>query len=571
MAYLIVENGPEPGTRYDLTGEQATIGRHPDCEIALKESGRISRYHAQIQRKGEEYTVKDLRSRNGTLLNGKPISDQPHPLRDGDRVSVCDASFVFHDAPPARPSAKTAAILGTVDALSGWNTADAQLVDDGVEVSSSSTIMSKVGISSNREGSVQLSSSIEARMAALIEITRSLGKALSLDKVLPQVLNSLFKIFLQADRGFIVLKTESGELAPRWTKFRNERRDDTIRISRTIVKHVMESREAILSADATRDERLDLSQSLADLRIRSMMCAPLLDSEGTPLGVIQVDTLDQRKRFRHEDLEVLASVAVQAGFAIDNAQLHEGALRQKEIEHDLELAREVQQGLLPQTHPQLEGYEFFDYYQAAHQVGGDYYDYIALPDGRTAVVVADVVGHGVAAAMMMAKLSAEAKYCLAAEARPALALTRLNERLSTMQVDRFVTLVMVVLDPVRHEATIANAGHMAPVWRRVDGSIEEPGASVSGLPIGVREGYAYEQTAIALQPGESLTLYTDGINEAVNARGEQYTIERIRRQLRVPGARLQTIGEAIVADVRQFLGNQPQSDDMCLVCFSRVG
>jgi serine phosphatase RsbU (regulator of sigma subunit) len=415
-----------------------------------------------------------------------------------------------------------------------------------------------------------MASSIEARFGALIEITRSLGKALMLDEVLPQVLNSLFKIFLQADRGAIVLQAEKGDLVPRWTKLRNERGDETVRISRTIIRRVMESREAILSADATRDERLDLSQSIADLRIRSMMCAPLLDSEGKAFGAMQIDTLDQRKRFRQEDLEVLASVAVQAGVAIDLAQLHERALLQKEIEKDLELAREVQQGFLPQNHPQLPGYEFYKYYNAANQVGGDYYDYITLPDGRTAVVVADVVGHGIAAAMMMAKLSAEAKYCLASEAQPGAALTMLNERLSVLCLDRFVTMIMVVMDAARHEATIVNAGHMAPLWRHSDGSIEEPGEDIAGLPLGIVGGTTYAQTTIGLQTGESLTLYTDGINEAMNARNEQFTIERLRNHLRRAAGNLQTTGETIIADVRQFLGGAAQSDDMCLVSLARV-
>jgi serine phosphatase RsbU (regulator of sigma subunit) len=299
------------------------------------------------------------------------------------------------------------------------------------------------------------------------------------------------------------------------------------------------------------------------------MCAPLLDSEGNPLGVIQIDTLDQRKRFRQEDLEVLASVAVQAGIAIDNAQLHERALRQKEIEKDLELAWEVQQGFLPQNRPALPGYEFYNYYQAANQVGGDYYDYIPLPDGRTAVLVADVVGHGVAAAMMMAKVSAEAKYCLASEAHPAAAVTRLNDRLSSFLLDRFVTLIMVVLDPVQHEATVVNAGHMAPLWRHTDGAIDEPGADNSGLPLGIMGGFAYEQSAITVQPGELLMLYTDGINEAMNARNEQFSIERLREHLRQSYSGLQATGEAIITDVRRFLAGAPQSDDMCLVCFGR--
>ena len=107
-----------------------------------------------------------------------------------------------------------------------------------------------------------------------------------------------------------------------------------------------------------------MSQSIADFRIRSMMCAPLLDSNGNSFGALQIDTLDQRSRFQPEDLEVHASVASQAAVAIVTAQLHEAALRQREIERDLELAQTVQKGFLPERPPTIEGYHFFDFYRA---------------------------------------------------------------------------------------------------------------------------------------------------------------------------------------------------------------
>jgi serine phosphatase RsbU (regulator of sigma subunit) len=440
------------------------------------------------------------------------------------------------------------------------------MVDDE---SANATIMSKVEVGSGLEGGVRVSASAESRLAALMEITRSLGNALALDQVLPQVLQTMFRIFLQADRGLIVLAMPGGELVPRWVESRRGGSEDTIRISRTIVRHVMNSKEAILSADVSRDERLDMSQSIAELRLRSVMCAPLLDSEGQPLGVIEVDTMDQRKRFQQGDLEVLACVATQAGIAVHNAALHDRALKQKEIEQDLALAHEVQKSFLPQECPQHDGYEFYDYYQPANQVGGDYYDYFALPDGRTAVIVADVVGHGIAAAILMGKLSAEANYCLATEREPARAVSRLNDRLCKMQLDRFVTLILVVLDPTTHEVTLVNAGHMAPLWRKGDGALDEPGSDVAGLPVGIMEGYAYESKTISLEPGELLLMYTDGVNEAMNGDGQQYTIDRMRQHVIGSPGGVRGIGEAIIAEVRRFIGSGPQADDMCLVGLAR--
>jgi serine phosphatase RsbU (regulator of sigma subunit) len=299
------------------------------------------------------------------------------------------------------------------------------------------------------------------------------------------------------------------------------------------------------------------------------MCAPLLDYEGAPLGVLQVDTVGRGKPFDREDLEVLVGISVQAGMAIDNAQMHEAALRQKELEQDLALAREIQSSFLPQSRPAIEGYKFFDYYCPAHHVGGDYLDYITLPDGRLAVVVGDVVGHGVAAAMMMAKLSGETTSHLEHETDPAAAITKLNALLIKRQADRFVTLLVCVLDPRTHEVTIANAGHMPPIWRHADGSLEEPGGELSGLPLGVVAEVKYRQQTVLLARGDYLLMYTDGINEARNAAGRQFTVERIRQHVRrAPG--VEDAFEGVLDDVRQFIGRGPQADDMCLVCLQRT-
>jgi serine phosphatase RsbU (regulator of sigma subunit) len=570
MAYLQLLTGDHAGQRYQLTSVTSSIGRHPECEIALVEAQRVSRYHAQVVRQGDQYFVKDLGSRNGTFVNDQKISDQPYSLKDGDCVSICDLRFQFFTQASELKAVSSSPTQDNIPAVLGEGSSmAAAMVDDDESSSSNATIMSKVEVGTGSEGSVQVSASLPARLAALLEITRSLGNALALDQVLPQVLRTMFRIFLQADRGLIVLETPSGDLVPRWAQSRREDGGDTIRISRTIVRHVMNTKEAILSADALRDERLDMSQSIAELRIRSVMCAPLLDSEGKAMGVIEVDTMDQRKRFQQGDLEVLACVATQAGIAIHNAELHDNALKQKEIEQDLALAHEVQKSFLPQQCPQHHGYEFYEYYRPANHVGGDYYDYISLPDGRTAVIVADVVGHGVAAAMLMAKLSAEAKYCLASEHDPSQALCKLNDRLSNMQTDRFVTLIMVVLDPATHQVTLLNAGHMAPLWRKGDGTLAEPGGDAAGLPVGIMEGFLYESKTITLGPGELLLMYTDGVNEAMNGTGQQFTIDRMRQHVIGGPGSVRGIGEAIIADVRSFIGSGPQTDDMCLVGFAR--
>ena len=388
--------------------------------------------------------------------------------------------------------------------------------------------------------------------------------------MLPLVLDSLFQIFMQADRGFIVLEDDNGRLVPHWTKLRREDDEDSLRISRTVAGQVMETKEAILSADAASDSRFQMSQSIADFRIRSMMCAPLIDSDGKSFGVLQIDTLDQRHRFEEQDLELLASVASQAALAIDLAQMHEQALRQRELERDLELARQVQRSILPHKPPELAGFGFFNYYAPAAHVGGDYFDYVPLPDGRLAVLVADVVGHGIAAAMIMTKLSAEARFCLATHAEPAKAISQLNRTFSLGGVeDRFVTMIVAVLDPKAQEVVVVNAGHMAPLVRHGNDELEEPGEDLAGLPLGVTDDYEYEQCVLTLSPGDLVTLYTDGLNEAMNPAGELYGMQRLRDQVTPKAASPQELAERLLADVERFGESRAQNDDMCLVCFGR--
>ena len=267
MAYVRTVNGPDVGNRYELSGATAIIGRHPDCEIALPNAGRVSRHHAQILREGDAYDLKDLGSRNGTYLNDVKIDERTYPLRNGDRIMVCDVTLAFQDEAAPKISAKKSDAAERCQPKSEDSSLNAVIVDDDELTGSKSTVMSKVEVNNAPDGGIRVSASLQAKWNALIEITRSLGKAITLDDVLPQVLNSLFKILLQADRGFIVLKTDNGALVPRWIKTRKVGGEDTIRISRTIVKQVMDSKQAILSADATQDKRLDISQSLSLIHI----------------------------------------------------------------------------------------------------------------------------------------------------------------------------------------------------------------------------------------------------------------------------------------------------------------
>jgi sigma-B regulation protein RsbU (phosphoserine phosphatase) len=559
MALLRALQGSGPGQSFSLEHATTVLGRHPACDIVL-ESGAVSRQHARITNIEGNYYIEDLNSRNGTFVNGHLISER-QMLKENDQIGICDLTFVFQIGPSdadLQPALTPEAGLAQ----------SAAIVDDE-PFASGSTVMSKLEVSSASTG-MRLQVNTEAKLKALLEISRNLVRAIGLGDVLHKLLDSLFKIFIQADRGFIVLKdAHTGALVPKAFKQRNTQDATSLRISRTIVNSVINSKQAILSADAASDARFDMAESIVDFKIRSMMCAPLVTGEGSALGVIQIDSLDPRNRFNREDLDVLAHVACQAAFAVENAQLHETALRDQALKRELAVAHEVQRGLLPAASPQVAQYEFFEFYEPANALGGDYYDYVDLSGGRLAVVLGDVSGKGISASLLMARLSADARYCLASEPAPAAAIARLNRTFCASEwEDRFITLVLAVLDPLAHEVTIVNAGHLPPLLRR--GTDVRPVAEdIAHLPLGVDRQTAYEQCTIALHPGDSLILYTDGITEAMNPGDELYSYERLIAQLSLEPDGIGQLGRQVLDDVRIFMGARPQSDDLCLVCFGR--
>ncbi|HUT11747.1 MAG TPA: SpoIIE family protein phosphatase [Thermoguttaceae bacterium] len=558
MAYLRIIDGPNSGQILEMKGPKCVLGRHPDCDIAVTGQD-ASRHHARIVRIDGGCFLEDLHSLNGTFLNDEPIRER-REIADGDRISVADAEFTFH--------------YGHLPDQCDRATLDKEkirpiLVDDDEQ-------SQNVVFVSSRDATVTQDTSrstalLQTQLKALLEITQNLRNSLTLERVLPQILDSLFVIFSAAERGFIVLQNETGVLEPRWSKLRRDNIEQPPRISRTIVHRAMDSQEAVLSADAPVDSRFTGSTSLSTLPIRSVMCAPLIDSDGDSFGVLQVDTAQDQSRFQQEDLEVLLSVAAQASIAIDNARLHEYALRQRAVERDLEVADQIQRSFLPRCRPELPQYEFFDYCRPANHVGGDFYQYLPFADGRMAVVVADVVGHGLAAAMLSANLVSEVRFRLRDASRPEDALTQLNAiLLRDLVEDHFVTLVLAVLAPESGDVTIVNAGHMLPMFCRADGRVEDVGQEQTGLPLGVLETAGYRPLTIRLSSGESLVLYTDGVTDAANEAKQRYGIHRMRILLAGAQGTPRQLGQKAIDDARDFLGICPQEDDMCLVCFGRL-
>ena len=420
----------------------------------------------------------------------------------------------------------------------------------------------------------------EVKLKAILEITRSLSNELRIDAVAPRILDSLMEIFPGAERLFLMLQDPASKrLVRKAFKHRPQKRtafnrtvpEDEVptSISRSIVNFVLGQKKAILSQDAGADTNLPSSASISDLKIRSVMCVPLLTPDNKALGIIQLDTSD-RRQFDEDDLDVLAAVASQAAISIQNASLLESLLARERLNRDLRLAEQVQKKFLPHAVPTMPGYEFFAHYQPTYEVGGDYYDFVPLAGHRMAIAVGDVSGKGVAAALMMAKFSGDTRSSMLTEDAPAATANRLNGLLCAAGIeDKFITLGLCVLDAAARKLTLTSAGHTPVIIRRADGRAEEVGQEVSGLPLGIMEDSEYQQTEVALEPGDVVVLYSDGVTDARSPGDELYDSQSNHRLLKRVGQSSggpADVGRSILQEIREFSAGHAQADDITLVC-----
>jgi phosphoserine phosphatase RsbU/P len=563
MAVLKHVTGDLAGSLVDLKNDVTVIGRLPECDIILAANG-VSRRHAEIRKAGNAVVIVDLDSRNKTFLNETELKGSvEYPLKENDRINICNVEFVYCPVEP--PKAKDPEPAAEVIEVTESNSLESQDFRT-LEASRSSTMASAVRP--------------EAKLKAILEITRSLSKELRIDAVAPKILDSLMEIFPGAERLFLMLLDPATKrLVRKAFKHRPQKRTSFARtvpedevptsISRSIVDFVLGQKKAVLSQDAGDDKNLPSSASISDLKIRSIMCVPLLTPDNKAIGILQLDTSD-RRQFNEDDLDVLTAVASQAAISIQNASMLESLLERERLNRDLKIAEQVQKRFLPQGVPTVPGYEFFAHYQPTYEVGGDYYDFVPLPADRMAVALGDVAGKGVAAALMMAKFSGDTRYCFLTENAPAPTATRLNTLLCAAGIeDKFITLGLVVLDAATHKLTLTSAGHTPVIIRRADGRAEEVGQEVSGLPLGIMEDSEYEQTEVQLNQGDVVVLYSDGVTDARSPGDELYDSQNnhrlIKRVAQASGGPV-AVGRAILQDIREFSAGHSQADDITLVC-----
>lgn len=541
MPFIVVVRGPNAGQRFELKKGTNVIGRNPECDIVFSVSA-VSREHAKIVWRNNRYYLEDLKSRNLTVLNDVKVeADKPMPLGPGDKVKICDffCEYIDETVVPSSDNDESGTVVSSIQAGAG-----------SVNV---------------------LASQPAERLRVLLEVSNSLARSVEIGPLLPQILEGLFQVFRQADRGFFIVQDANGQFVPKAIKTRRERDESSARFSKTILKKCMDNAEALLIEDAAQNEQFQLAASISDFKIRSIMAAPLVSSDGEVFGIMQVDTQDRLRKFTQDDLNLLIAVANQAAVALDNVKLHENLNLRQKMAREIELAVEVQKCFLPNKLPDVPQYDFFAHYKAAREVGGDFYGFLNMPNNRLALSVGDVAGKGVPAALLMARVSGDVNLAVLSEKDAAHAVMKLNCLFHQAGIsDRFVAFLLCILDPATGIVTLVNGGQVPPLLRRADGTVEEYVANEkNGLPLGVMEDFAYEAVDVQLNPGDCLLLCTDGITDANNVKKEQYGKARLISTIKSGSKDAPILGQHVVRSVEQFATAPEQFDDMTLVCLSR--
>lgn len=549
MPYLLVRKGLGQGKSLPLDRDKTILGRDEKvCHVVLelaygadrKKENTVSRKHAVITREQDRYYIADgdgRPSRNHTYVNGLQVpAGAKVLLKNFDVITICDCALVYCD-----------------------------------ETSEPDSPSSLDGSMSHENSSVFMAQPVE-KLQLLLELTNRLSKTLDLDTLLPQMVESVLNLFRQADRGLLIL-LENAPIAQDRRIVKTRRADDAGRIdfSDSLVDLCLKMMQGLIFNDV--QKQFPSHTSFADFKIRSVMCAPLWSQDGKAIGALLVDSIHKKREFLQEDLNFLMGVANQASIALANARFLLDAIEKERVKQDMELARQVSRSFLPAAPPVLAGYEFFACNEPARDVGGDYYDFVPLPGGRQGILLGDVAGKGVAAALVMARFSAETRACVRTEPDLAAAVRQLNAFMEPVNLtDRFVTLVAIALDPAAHTLTVVNAGHPAPLLlRRGTGGIEEamPRDAV-GPPLGVLPNSDYEPRQIQLEPGDCVLLFSDGVSEAMNANDQQFGVAGLRSMLERSNVAPLRLGEQTLDAVKAHAAGREQHDDITLVCFGRV-
>lgn len=406
----------------------------------------------------------------------------------------------------------------------------------------------------------------------MYRVSETVGALLDVEQIPGKVLEESQRV-IRASSGIVLLSPASGDM--NWELKCNFGRDEPAVIQQTV-------RDTL--GAAWQSDRPEILTDLPNPTLGAMLYAPLKGKSSVLGAIVLARGLDD-KVFTASDQKLLAALASQAAISVENARLHQQVLEKERLEHELQLARDVQASLIPSTTPKIPGWDFAAYWQPAREVSGDFYDFISnvgalhpvasselsknLP--MHGIVIGDVSDKGMHAALFMALTRSVVRASTTAGLSPADGLTQTNRLLVADSTNgMFVTLFYMQLDPQKNELTYVNAGHNPPLhYRAREKDLVE--LKATGIMLGFTELVVHKQRAVLVEPNDFVVIYTDGVTEAMNEQNDQFGEERLQTLLlaqrdQTPHDMLQSLRDSLVA----FVGNRNQSDDITVVIAKRT-
>jgi serine phosphatase RsbU (regulator of sigma subunit)/pSer/pThr/pTyr-binding forkhead associated (FHA) protein len=553
-------NAPDNTSRtVRLDAEEFSLGRAHSNDLCYPEDASLSRQHLVFKQDGEDWTVCDLGSKNGTLVNGVRI-DRVSKLRPGDRVTAGRLTMMFADPEQQNTAERVEFYVG-----SETETPVSATVMTSLEGLLSGEISQPTPSAVPKETPSTPSEAANAFQSPVVGALIRAGRELAGHRPLAELFTLILDLSINAvgaERG-ILMTLEGEELVTRATH------GEGFRISTAVRDRVIKDKTSLLVRDVMQDRAFRERLSISEQQIRTMMAVPLQTDERA-IGLIYVDSRFFVRDFTPDDLNLLTVLANVAAIRIEHQRLVEVERVERQLTIELNQAAKIQRGILPSRSPEIPGVELAGHNAACRTVGGDYYDFLVYSEGRVGLVLGDVAGKGMPAAMLMANLQARVQVLSEDPSDIAGLVSRLDRSISSnCPSNRFITLFFGVLDSATGEMQYTNAGHNPPLLIRADGKLET--LSGGGTVLGMLPELGYEQRSCKLEPGDMLAIFSDGVTEAVNPDDEEYGEERLARLLTDNRERAaETLVEMVNQSLDEFCAGAPPADDITLVVARRL-
>lgn len=550
---------PKKGDTFflDLKKERISIGRSEDNDIALPDPFS-SGYHAYIFPTDGGFTVRDNGSKNGTFLNGRKIQGEAE-LKKGDEILVGSTRLIYDKELSSNveltevisPSRNINTVIPLRDIL--------KAPDIETTIQSLTTPADFMKIKSDYKS-----------MAVLNEVSKALVLYQPLNVLLERIME-LISEYMPMDRGVLMIKEGNPpQLIPKVIRINNKKlARQKILVSQSIVNLVLDKHSSVLTTDAQADPRFMMKDSVIKSNIHSAMCVPLWNNVEI-IGVIYSDRISLLDQFAEDDLRLLTLLSNLAAVKIENALAIEKAIEREKIEKELALASQIQKDFMPKQNPACDKFDIAGTNIPCYQVGGDYYDFIAIDPCRLGIIIADVSGKGIGAALLMASLRA----ALHSELHPKFRLEAMAAKLNdfvhrSSSPDRFITFFFCELDMKTGALRFINAGHNPPFIVEKNGKMSR--LESSGFCLGMFPSVVYEARQVTLGAGDMAVLFTDGITESRNKNNEEFgedgLVRLLKKNIKQPAAK---IVEKVCNEVSSFTAGVAPMDDMTFIVIKRT-